>query len=45
MKDIAEVGLVTAITGYLKCWSIIAKTYLSLGKSLTSKKRSHIRVK
>ena len=32
MRDIAEVELVTAITGYLKRWSVIAKTYLLLGK-------------
>ena len=28
----AEVEMVTAITGYLELWSIIAKTYLPLGK-------------
>ena len=32
MRDIAEVELVTAITGYLERWSIIGKTYLLLGK-------------
>ena len=32
MRDIAEVELVTAITGYLERWSIIAEKYLPLGK-------------
>ena len=32
MREIAKVELVTAITGYLERWSIIAKLYLSLGK-------------
>ena len=33
MRDIAEVELAAAITGYLERWSIIAKTYLPLGKA------------
>ena len=34
----AEVEMVTAITGYLELWSIIAKTYLPLGKGPRSSK-------
>ena len=32
MRNIGEVELVTAITGYLERWSIVAKMYLPIAK-------------